>query len=297
MLTISNLSKAYVPGRPVLASVTLSIPQGLFGLLGPNGAGKSTLMRTIATLQEPDTGTIALDGVNVFADVRRHRARLGYLPQDFGVYPGESCERLLHHVAILKGLTDRRARAAQVDELLEQTNLAPHRRDAVSDFSGGMRQRFGVAQALLGAPRLVVVDEPTAGLDPEERNRFLNLLSAIGERVVVVLSTHIVEDVRQLCSEMAILARGTIVASGPPEQLCATLRGRLWQRTVTRDEVDAARRNHAILSEQLVAGRTRVRVVSDRDPGDGFIGVEPELDDAYFASLGRHDARSVGPVE
>ena len=284
-LVLRGITKTYPNGVHALRGVSLTIGRGLFGLLGPNGAGKSTLMRTLATLQAPDAGEVTLDGAPVFADVTAHRRHLGYLPQDFGVYPGVSALELLEHLALLKGLTDRRARRAQVEALLVQTNLWEHRRHAVSGYSGGMRQRFGIAQALLGDPRLVIVDEPTAGLDPEERNRFHNLLSEIGEQVVVILSTHIVEDVRQLCPRMAVLAGGRVLLEGAPEALLADLRGRVWGRTVPRADVAAASAGLAVLSAQLHAGRTRLRVLADGAPGPGFEPLAPDLEDVYFRAL------------
>ena len=284
-LRIENLSKTYPNGTRALDGVSLEIPQGMFGLLGPNGAGKSSLMRTLATLQSPDAGTVTFDGRSVLDDPQSHRRALGYLPQDFGVYPGLSAQELLDHLALLKGITDRRLRRAQVDALLAQTNLWEHRRRAVSGFSGGMRQRFGIAQALLGDPRLVIVDEPTAGLDPEERNRFHNLLSEIGEQVVVILSTHIVEDVRQLCPRMAILAGGRVLRSGVPDLLVEELHGRVWGKTVAKQELEQHRERFSVLSAQLHAGRTRVRVIADAQPDQGFEPVTPDLEDVYFHEL------------
>ena len=285
MLTITNLSKTYPNGVRALDGVSLTIGRGLFGLLGPNGAGKSTLMRTLATLQEPDTGEIVFDGVDVVRDPQAHRRRLGYLPQDFGVYPGVSAYDLLEHLAVLKGVADRGARRQQVEALLEQTNLWAHRRKAVSGFSGGMRQRFGIAQALLGDPRLIIVDEPTAGLDPEERNRFHNLLSEVSESIVVLLSTHIVEDVRQLCPRMAILAGGRVLRAGAPRELVAELEGRVWRKTVDRPEVAGYRRELQVISTQLYGGRTQLHVLHDGAPEPGFEAVEPNLEDVYFSIL------------
>jgi ABC-2 type transport system ATP-binding protein len=285
VLQIQGLSKTYANGVVALRDVDLSIGNGLFGLLGPNGAGKSTLMRTLATLQAPDAGSITLDGRDVFADAQAHRRRLGYLPQEFGVYPGVSAVELLDHLALLKGVARRAERTEQVDALLQRTNLHPHRRRAVDTFSGGMRRRFGIAQALLGDPRLIVVDEPTAGLDPEERHRFHDLLSEIGERVVVVLSTHIVEDVRQLCPRVAILAGGRVQLEGDPAQLVGALAGRVWRKTVDRGEVDRYRATLPVLSTQRHAGRIRVQVLADAAPGPGFEAVEPDLEDVYFSVL------------
>jgi ABC-type multidrug transport system ATPase subunit len=285
LLSITDLSKTYPNGVQALSGVSLDIGSGLFGLLGPNGAGKSTLMRTLATLLEPDAGRVTLDGADVLADPQRHRRRLGYLPQDFGVYPGVSAAALLDHLAVLKGVSDRRARAAQVDALLQRTNLYAHRRRAVDGFSGGMRRRFGIAQALLGDPRLVIVDEPTAGLDPEERHRFHDLLSEIGERVIVVLSTHIVEDVRQLCPRMAVLSEGRVLLEGEPDRLVERLQGRVWRKTVERGEVERYRASLPVLSTRLHSGRTRVQVLADAAPEPGFEPVPPDLEDVYFSAL------------
>jgi len=284
MLTISNLSKTYDNAVRALHSVDLSIGHGLFGLLGPNGAGKSTLMRTIAALQEPDEGEIHLDGRNVFADPQELRRRLGYLPQEFGAYPGVSALALLDHIAVLKEITHRGERSEQVTSVLRITNLYHVRRRAVSTFSGGMKQRFGIAQALLGNPRLIIVDEPTAGLDPEERNRFHNLLSEIGEQSIVLLSTHIVEDVRDLCANMAILAEGRIVAQGEPEKLVADLNGKLWRKTVSRSEIDGYKQTHRVISTHLFGGRIRLQALADSRPA-GFEAVEPGLEDVYFSVL------------
>jgi ABC-type multidrug transport system ATPase subunit len=292
MLTLSGISKTYGNGVRALQSIDLTVQPGLFGLLGPNGAGKSTLMRTIAALQEPDAGVIALDGVNVVEHAQFLRERLGYLPQDFGVYPGVSASALLDHIAVLKGITSKGERREQVESLLALTNLYDVRRNAVSTFSGGMKQRFGIAQALLGKPRLIIVDEPTAGLDPEERNRFHNLLSEIGEGAVVLLSTHIVEDVSDLCPRMAILAKGGIVAEGEPAKLIAQLRGRLWRKTIPKSEVDAHRARLNVISTHLFAGQTQVHVLADARPESGFDPVEPDLEDVYFsvlASLSREE--------
>jgi ABC-2 type transport system ATP-binding protein len=285
MLSISGLEKTYANGVRALQGVSLEIRPGLFGLLGPNGAGKSTLMRTIAALQEPDAGSIHLDGIDVLARPDELRRRLGYLPQDFGVYPGISALALLEHIAVLKGITDKRERAEQVAAVLQLANLYEKRKNAVSTYSGGMKQRFGIAQALLGAPRLIIVDEPTAGLDPEERNRFHNLLSEIGEGAVVVLSTHIVEDVSDLCPTMAILAAGRVVLEGSPAQLIEQLDGRLWRKTVPKSAVDEYRRKLAVISTRLFAGRTQLHVIADERPEAGFEPVPPDLEDVYFSAL------------
>jgi ABC-type multidrug transport system ATPase subunit len=284
-LSIVDVSKTYPNGVQALKGVTLTVGNGLFGLLGPNGAGKSTLMRTLATLQEPDSGRISLDGVDVLSDPQALRRRLGYLPQEFGVYPGISAHALLDHVALLKGLTDSGERAGQVAALLQRTNLHEHRRKAVESFSGGMRRRFGIAQALLGDPRLVIVDEPSAGLDPEERHRLHDLLSEIGESRIVILSTHIVEDVRQLCTRMAILSEGRVLLQGEPGPLVEALAGRIWRKTVAREEVGAYRDALPVLSTQLRAGRTQLEVLADAPPGAGFEPVEPDLEDVYFSAL------------
>lgn len=286
MLTLSDLTVTYPGGIQALRGVSLTIGRGLFGLLGPNGAGKSTLMRTLATLNSPTSGRVSFDGVSIFDDQAAHRRHLGYLPQDFGVYPDISALVLLDHLAVLKGITDRAARRGQVDALLEQVNLWPHRHRAVSSFSGGMRQRFGVAQALLGAPRLIIVDEPTAGLDPVERNRFYNLLAEISEGVVVLLSTHIVEDVRQLCSRLAILVAGQVVREGTPDALLAELSGRVWTtivpRGATSPELEAPAR---LLTTQRAAGAVRIRALAPTAPTPRFEASPADLDDVYMAAL------------
>ena len=287
MLSISGLEKTYTNGVRALRGVSLEIHPGLFGLLGPNGAGKSTLMRTIAALQEPDAGSIHLDGIDVLARPDELRRRLGYLPQDFGVYPGISAMALLDHIAVLKGITGKHERAEQVAAVLQLANLYEKRKNAVSTYSGGMKQRFGIAQALLGAPRLIIVDEPTAGLDPEERNRFHNLLSEIGEEAVVVLSTHIVEDVSDLCPTMAILADGQVVLEGSPAQLIEQLDGRLWRKTVPKAAVEEYRRELTVISTRLFAGRTQLHVIADDRPETGFEPVPPDLEDVYFSALAR----------
>ena len=292
MLRISRLSKTYANGVRALDGVDLEVPPGLFGLLGPNGAGKSTLMRTLAALQEPDAGEVTLDGVDVLADPHWLRRRLGYLPQDFGVYPSISALELLDHLAVLEGVAGRRARRAQVEELLRRTNLYEVRQKAVSTFSGGMKQRFGIAQALLGDPRLIIVDEPTAGLDPEERNRFHDLLCEIGENAIVLLSTHIVEDVSDLCPRMAVLAGGRVILEGEPAALVRRLEGRLWSKPVPRSELDAYRAALPVISTRLFAGRTQVHVICDEAPEEGFEPVLPALSDVYFASLATASAAS-----
>jgi ABC-type multidrug transport system ATPase subunit len=285
LLTITGLSKTYDNGTRALDRVDLAIGRGLFGLLGPNGAGKSTLMRTLAALQEPDEGTIVLDGLDALAEPQELRRRLGYLPQGFGVYPGVSARLLLDHLAVLKGLGDKRARREQVLDLLALTNLYEVRDKAVSTFSGGMRQRFGIAQALLGAPSLIVVDEPTAGLDPEERNRFHNLLNEIGESAVVILSTHIVEDVSDLCPRMAILAGGRVVLEGEPARLIAELDGTLWRKTVPKGAVAGYRASLEVIAQRLFGGQTQIYVRADARPEPGFEPAPPDLEDVYFSVL------------
>lgn len=285
MLTIRNLSKTYANGVRALRDVTLDIPHGMFGLLGPNGAGKSSLMRTIATLQNPDEGSIALDGVDLLADKQATRRLLGYLPQEFGVYPKVSADAMLDHFAVLKGVTAKGERRELVEALLRQVNLWDVRKRKLGTYSGGMRQRFGIAQALIGDPRLVIVDEPTAGLDPEERNRFLNLLAEISERVVVILSTHIVEDVTDLCPRMAIIAQGQVLLSGEPIEAIRSLDGRVWRRSIDKTELDGYRARMNILSTRLTGGRTVLHVLSDAQPGEGFEAVAPDLEDVYFGRL------------
>lgn len=285
MLQISHLGKTYANGVRALHDINLTLGTGMFGLLGPNGAGKSSLMRTIATLQDADSGTIRFDGVDIAADPAFLRARLGYLPQDFGVYPKISANDLLDHMAVLKGIISQVQRKEQVANLLHLTNLHEHRHRAVSSFSGGMRQRFGIAQALLGDPRLIVVDEPTAGLDPQERHRFHDLLSEIGQNVVVILSTHIVDDVLDLCSNMAILAAGMVQCQGVPADLVARLEGRVWERCIDRAELPACQEKYKPISSRLLAGRLRIRVLADALPGAGFEPAAASLEDVYFSVL------------
>jgi ABC-2 type transport system ATP-binding protein len=292
-LTIEHLSKTYPNGTQALRDVSLTIPQGMFGLLGPNGAGKSSLMRTIATLQEADSGTIRLgdaatgsgQAIDVLRDKEAVRRTLGYLPQEFGLYPKVAAEDLLDHFAVLKGVTNKSERQGLVTALLRQTNLYDVRRKNLGSFSGGMRQRFGIAVALLGDPRLIIVDEPTAGLDPAERVRFLNLLSELGAQSVVILSTHIVDDVSELCSRMAIINRGEILLEDEPLRTIASLKGRIWRRIVEREEVDQIAREHAVISTKLLAGRTVVRVHADAKPGPTFDETEATLEDVYFATM------------
>jgi ABC-type multidrug transport system ATPase subunit len=284
-LRIENLSKTYANGVHALNGITLTSPQGMFGLLGPNGAGKSTLMRTIATLQEPDSGTIYLGDIDVLAEKHRVRETLGYLPQEFGVYPGVSAERLLEHFAVLKGIGDRRQRKEVVSALLHQTNLYDVRKKKLGGYSGGMRQRFGVAVALLSNPRLIIVDEPTAGLDPAERVRFLNLLSEIGEGAVVILSTHIVEDVSELCSRMAIINKGRILVEGEPLAAIDVLRGRVWRRVLNKSDLPEIASAHRVISTRLLAGKTLVHVREESSPGAEWQEVEPSLEDVYFDTM------------
>lgn len=291
-LRIENLSKTYGNGVEALKDVSLTIPTGMFGLLGPNGAGKSTLMRTIATLQEPDAGSILLDGIDVLRSPDEVRRILGYLPQEFGVYPKISAQAMLMHVAALKGVP-RGERGDLVDGLLRQTNLWEVRKTRLGTFSGGMKQRFGIAQALLGNPRLVIVDEPTAGLDPTERLRFHNLLSEIGENIVVILSTHIVEDVSDLCSRMAVISRGKVLLEGEPGETIATLQGRIWRRVVPRSDLEAIQRELDVISTHLHAGKTVIHVLADGKPGDEFDPAEPDLEDVYFSALSRSGETTV----
>ena len=290
-LHISGVSKTYSNGVQALRDVTLSIPQGMYGLLGPNGAGKSTLMRILATLQEPDEGNIRLGDIDVLNQKDEVRKVLGYLPQEFGVYPKVSAEDLLDHFALLKGIADRRERKEVVESLLRQVNLYPVRKQKLGGYSGGMRQRFGVAVALLGNPKLMIVDEPTAGLDPAERVRFLNLLSELGENSVVLLSTHIVEDVSELCTRMAIIDEGEILLAAEPLRAVADLRGRVWRRVIEKDELAALEREHAVISTKLQAGRTVVRVYSCTVPGPDFEAAEPVLEDVYFSTMAGHIGR------
>lgn len=284
-LTIADLSKTYKNGVKALQGVSLTISQGMFGLLGPNGAGKSSLMRTLATLQEPDSGQVLFDNINIHQQAQWLRGRLGYLPQDFGVYPRLSAIDLLEHMAVLKGITDAGARREQILALLDQTNLYKVRKQSVASYSGGMRQRFGIAQALLGDPKLIIVDEPTAGLDPLERNRFHDLLSEIGENVVVLLSTHIVEDVHDLCPEMAVMASGKVILQGKPSLLTEKLKGRVWRKTISRNELAQHQAEFDIISTRLIGGKVQLHVLSSINPGTGFEQFYPELEDVYFSAL------------
>jgi len=285
-LTISNLSKTYSNGVRALRNVSLDIPSGMFGLLGPNGAGKSTLMRTIATLQQPDTGSVRLGDIDVLKQPDEVRKILGYLPQDFGFYPSLSAERVLDHFAELKGVANSGERRNLVHALLRQTNLWDARKKAVGGFSGGMKQRLGIAIALAGRPRLLIVDEPTAGLDPNERHRFLNLLSEIGEDVIVILSTHIVEDVRELCRRMAIINAGEVVLQGDPSDVLDDVRGHIWRKRIRKSDLSEVQAAMQVISVRLVAGEPIVHVYSDTAPGDGFTAVEPMLEDVYLHRVG-----------
>ena len=296
MLELGNVSHVYGNGTRALDGVTLSIPRGMYGLLGPNGAGKSTLMRTIATLQTPSEGTIHFGDLDIIAEPEALRRTLGYLPQDFGVYPRVSAYDMLDHMAVLKGVTRAGDRRATVESLLNQVNLWGVRKKALAGFSGGMRQRFGIAQALIGNPELIIVDEPTAGLDPEERNRFLNLLAEIGENVVVILSTHIVEDVSDLCPRMAVMAAGRIQVEGVPAALIERARGRIWRKVIERAGLDDHRARFEVISTRLLGGRTVLHVLSDGDPGDGFASVEGGLEDVYFATLAQSRQGSAQPA-
>lgn len=285
MLQLSDVSHIYPNGTQALKNATLEIPKGMFGLLGPNGAGKSTLMRCIATLQTPSQGSIRFGDIDVIAQPEKLRSVLGYLPQDFGVYPRVSALDLLDHLAVLKGITAAKQRKEAVEALLHQVNLWDVRKKAVAGFSGGMRQRFGIAQALIGQPQLIIVDEPTAGLDPEERNRFNNLLAEIGENVVVILSTHIVDDVTDLCSQAAIIVNGSIVKLGAPNQLMSTLEGKVWKASIDRTLLDDYRKRMNVISTRLRAGRISIHVLADSAPEEGFTLAEGALDDVYFATL------------
>lgn len=285
MLELQNVTHTYPNGVRALDDVTLSIPKGMFGLLGPNGAGKSTLMRTVATLQTPSSGSIRFGEIDILENPEELRKQLGYLPQDFGVYPRVSAYDMLDHMAVLKGISSASDRKATVETLLNQVNLWGVRKKAIAGFSGGMRQRFGIAQALIGNPNLIIVDEPTAGLDPEERNRFLNLLAEIGENVVVILSTHIVEDVADLCPRMAVLIDGKISLQGAPKELIDKARGTVWAKTIERSELDEMREKYEVISTRLFAGQTIIHILSDGAPGPGFQAVEGGLEDVYFSAL------------
>lgn len=287
-LSIRNVSKRYANGVQALNDISLDIPPGMFGLLGPNGAGKSTLMRMLATLQEPDKGQIFLGDINVVRQKEEVRQTLGYLPQEFGLYPKSSAEELLQYFAVLKGITSRASRKEVVEALLKQTNLWEKRKQKLGGFSGGMKQRFGVAVALLGNPKLMIVDEPTAGLDPAERVRFLNLLSELGENSIVILSTHIVEDVSELCTRMAIINKGNILEEAEPLKAVEDMNGKIWRRVVEKSKLAELEREHKIISTKLLSGRTVVHIYSEEDPGSGFELVAPDLEDVYFTTMAGH---------
>jgi len=284
-LIIKNLCKTYSNGVKALDNVTLTIPRGMFGLLGPNGAGKSTLMRTIATLQEADSGSVFFGDLDVLKEKQKVRQLLGYLPQEFGVYPRVNAYEMLDHIAVLKGITRHKERKALVEALLEKVNLHQHRKKSISGFSGGMKQRFGIAQSLIGNPKLIIVDEPTAGLDPGERNRFYNLLSEIGEQVIVILSTHIVQDVRELCPNMAIIDKGKLLFAGKPDDALETLKGKIWEKSITKDEIEKHHNNYQLISSKLVSGKPLIHVYSDADPGDGFHLADADLEDVFFKTI------------
>ena len=289
-LVIQNLSKTYPNGVKALDDVSLTIENGMFGLLGPNGAGKSSLMRTVATLQEADSGTATLDGIDIFQQPEELRKVLGYLPQEFGVYPRISAAQLLEHLAILKGITSKSERKKLVNYLLNKVNLYDKRNKNVSGFSGGMKQRIGIAQALIGNPKLIIVDEPTAGLDPGERNRFYNLLAELGEEVIVILSTHIVDDVRELCANMAIMDFGKIVFQGSPQVAIGELSGKVYEKIVSRDTLADYKANYKVISNKLVSGKPLIHVLSESDPQDGFELVKPNLEDVFFSKINRQAA-------
>src|SRR5437588_369140 len=284
-LTIKNLSKTYKNGVKALDNVSLTIPRGMYGLLGPNGAGKSTLMRTLATLQEPDSGSAMLGDIDVLKQKDAVRSRLGYLPQEFGVYPRISAQDMLSHLAMLKGLTRSRERRDVVESMLKRCNLYDDRKKALASFSGGMRQRFGIAQALIGNPQLLIVDEPTAGLDPGERNRFYNLLAEIGEQVIVILSTHIVEDVMDLCTNMAIIHKGQVLYQGEPQTAISELNGRIWQRSIEKTELAHYEQVFRVVSNKLVGGRPLLHVFGEQPPGDGFLPSQADLEDVFFTKI------------
>ncbi|MDI9858659.1 ABC transporter ATP-binding protein [Flectobacillus roseus] len=284
-LTISNLNKTYSNGVHAINNVNLTINQGMFGLLGPNGAGKSSLMRTIATLQEADAGSIMLGDINVLTQKDEVRKTLGYLPQEFGVYPKIDALTLLDHLAVLKGITNKSERKELVESLLQKTNLWEARTKNLGGYSGGMKQRFGIAQALIASPKLIIVDEPTAGLDPAERNRFLNLLSELGENTIVILSTHIVEDVKELCSDMAIINRGQVLYKGNPFDAMAQLEGKVWQKRITKAELSTYKEHFTVISDRLIAGTPVINVLADTQPEAGFVAVNPDLEDVYFGKI------------
>jgi ABC-2 type transport system ATP-binding protein len=284
-LSISNLSKTYSNGVNALQNITLDIPVGMFGLLGPNGAGKSTLMRTIATLQEADSGSVKLGDIDALTQKHELRKVLGYLPQQFGLYPKISAEVLLHHLAVLKGITNQKERREIVDALLHKTNLYEVKNQNLSGFSGGMKQRFGIAQALLNNPKLLIVDEPTAGLDPVERNRFYNILSELSENTVVILSTHIVDDVKELCTNMAIINKGEVLLKGNPLELINQTEGKIYQKTIHKNELEEYKKEYNVIAEKLFLGKPIIHVISENNPKNGFISVNAGLEDVYFSQI------------
>ncbi len=291
-LQINNLSKTYPSGIKALKKVDLEIPKGMFGLLGPNGAGKSTLMRTIATLQEADEGSIHLNGIDVLKDKKKVRQMLGYLPQDFGVYPDETAEQMLNHIALLKGIADKIERRENVTTVLKQTDLYEDRKRKLGSYSGGMRQRFGIAQALVGDPKLIIVDEPTAGLDPEGRRRFHNLLGEISENIIVILSTHIVDDVEQLCSRMAIINKGEILLVSNPGEAINNLVGKVWEKVIKKQDYSDYRSRYQIILTRLFAGDMLIHVQSEKQP-DGFSNITPDLEDVYFTTIHKESVRTL----
>ncbi|GMQ27997.1 ABC transporter ATP-binding protein [Algoriphagus confluentis] len=291
-LIINQLSKTYANGVKALNEVSLTIPQGMFGLLGPNGAGKSTLMRTIATLQDADSGSISLDGIDVLKEKQAVRERLGYLPQDFGLYPRINAETMLDHIAQMKGIGNKAERKEVVASLLQKVNLFKDRKKGLGTYSGGMRQRFGIAQALVGNPSLIIVDEPTAGLDPSERNRFYNLLSEIGENTIVILSTHIVEDVNTLCSNMAIICMGEVLMQGKPKDGLEMVKGKIFQKSIDKSDLDTYRKEYQVISTKLISGRLSLRIESEGNPGNGFEAAPADLEDVYFSFI----SKKVDPI-
>jgi len=292
-LIIENLSKTYPNGVQALKNINLTIEKGMFGLLGPNGAGKSTLMRTLATLQEPDNGSIYLGAIDVLKEKLEVRKALGYLPQEFGVYPRVNAEMLLDHLAVLKGITNRKERKELVEALLHKTNLFNDRKKNLGGYSGGMKQRFGIAQALLNNPKLIIVDEPTAGLDPAERNRFLNLLSELGENTIVILSTHIVDDVKELCTDMAILNQGEVMLRGNPLQVLDDIQGKIWKKIITKEELPEYKKNFQVISDKRISGHPEIHVFSNTQPAEGFASIEPDLEDVYFSIINAPELKTV----
>ncbi len=292
-LIIENLSKTYPNGVQALKNINLTIEKGMFGLLGPNGAGKSTLMRTLATLQEPDNGSIYLGAIDVLKEKLEVRKALGYLPQEFGVYPRVNAEMLLDHLAVLKGITNRKERKELVEALLHKTNLFNDRKKNLGGYSGGMKQRFGIAQALLNNPKLIIVDEPTAGLDPAERNRFLNLLSELGENTIVILSTHIVDDVKELCTDMAILNQGEVMLRGNPLQVLDDIQGKIWKKIITKEELPEYKKNFQVISDKRISGHPEIHVFSNTQPAEGFASIEPDLEDVYFSIINAPESKTV----